>query len=57
VAADNDFPNAILEDESSRLKEALRSCHSLVANYRAMLTDSSNDNPVDDVAGDDSEVG
>ena len=57
MAADNDFPNAILEDESSRLKEALRSRHSLVANYRAMLTDSSNDNPVDDVAGDDSEVG
>lgn len=57
MAADNDSPNAILEDESSRLKDALKSCHSLVANYRAMLTDSSNDNPVDDVSGDNSELG
>ena len=57
MAAESDSPNAILEDESARLKDALKSCHSLVANYRAMLTDSSNDNPVDDIAGDHSEVG
>ena len=57
LAADNDSPNSIFEDESTRLKEALKSCRSLVANYRVMLTDSSNDNSVDEFAADDSEVG
>jgi hypothetical protein len=47
VARDHN-PNAILEDESSRLKSALESCRHLIANYRTMLTD--NDNALDDAS-------
>jgi len=47
----------MFDDERSRLKQALKSCRSLIANYRAMLTDSSNDNPIVDVPRDDSEAG
>ena len=57
MARDHPSPNEILEDESSRLRDSLRSCHNVLANYRAMLTDSSNDNSLDDLAKDDSEVG
>ena len=34
-------PNTIFEDESSRLKDALKLCRSVVADYRAMLKESS----------------
>ena len=57
VAGEHDSPNKILEDESSRLKDALKSCRNVLANYRAMLKDSSNDNPGEDIAKDDSEIG
>lgn len=45
---ESDTPNAIFEDEASRLKNALKLCHNVVANYRAMLTEGSNDNSADD---------
>ena len=57
MAGEHDSPNEILEDESSRLKDALKSCRNVLANYRAMLKDSSNDNPGEDIAKDDSEIG
>ena len=57
MAGDKNSPSEIFEHQSSRLKEGLKSCRSVVANYRAMLTESSNDNPVDDVSGHGSEVG
>lgn len=57
MPGDHDTPNDILEDERSRLKVALKSCRSVVANYRAMLTEGSNDNALDEAASDDSEVG
>ena len=45
------------DEEASRLKDGLKMCRDVLANYRSMLNDSSNDNPIDDVSGDDSEVG
>ncbi len=56
MAGEHHSPNQILADESSRLKDALKSCHKVLANYRAMLKDSSNDNSLDDVANDDSVI-
>lgn len=47
---ESDTRNAIFEDEASRLKNALKLCHNVVANYRAMLADGSNDNSADDAA-------
>jgi hypothetical protein len=44
VDPESDCPNAIFEDESSRLKSALKLCRNVVANYRAMLSEGSNDN-------------
>ena len=36
------------EDESLRLKDALKSCRNVVASYRAMLArEENNDNPID----------
>ena len=46
---DDDF-----QHESCRLKVSLKSCRKVVANYRALLTDSSNDNPDDESAEIDS---
>ena len=57
MAADNNSPSENFVDEASRLKDGLRSCRAVLANYRAMLNDSSNDNLVDDLSGDDSELG
>jgi hypothetical protein len=54
VARDQN-PNEILEDESSRLESALESCRHLIANYRSMLNDSSNDNALDEAASEASE--
>jgi len=51
VTGETDFPNSALDEESSRLKDSLRSCHKLVANYRAMLAESSNDNAPEDSEG------
>jgi hypothetical protein len=56
VTGDSDSRSEILEDESSRLKDALKSCRTMVANYRAMLTDGSNDNAMPEPAPDDPEV-
>jgi len=47
VTRERDRENDDFKDESCRLKDGLNSCRKLVANYRAMLTDSSNDNPAD----------
>ena len=49
---DSDSRSEILEDESSRLKDALKSCRTMVANYRAMLRDDSNDNDETEAAAD-----
>jgi len=56
VAGDQDKRDDTFDDEASRLTNGLQSCRNLVANYRAMLADSSNDNSVDDLSGDDSEL-
>ena len=56
MTGDSDSRSEILEDESSRLKDALKSCRTMVANYRAMLTEGSNDNAVPEAAPDDPEV-
>jgi hypothetical protein len=57
VAGEHNSPNQILEDESSRLKDSLKSCHNVLASYRAMLKDSGGDNSADEAAKGDSEVG
>ena len=49
---DSDSRSEILEDESSRLKDALKSCRTMVANYRAMLRDNNNDNDETEAAAD-----
>ncbi len=56
MTGDSDSRSEILEDESSRLKDALKSCRTMVANYRAMLTDGSNDNAMPEPAPDDPAV-
>jgi hypothetical protein len=48
VGNESDTPNAIFEDEASRLKKALKLCHNVVANYRAMLIEGSNDNSAEE---------
>ena len=48
--AQDQNPNQILNDESSRLQSALDSCRHLIANYRTMLT--SNDNAADESVND-----
>jgi len=52
VAGESDSPNTIFEDESSRLKDALKLCRSVVADYRAMLKESS-DAPLEPPANDE----
>jgi hypothetical protein len=52
VAGESDSPNTIFEDESSRLKDALKLCRSVVADYRAMLKESS-DEPLEPPATDE----
>ena len=42
--SENDSNNSTFENESSRLKDSLKSCKALVSNYRAMMTDIGNDN-------------
>jgi len=56
VSGEHDSPNQILKHESSRLKDSLKSCRNVLANYRAMLKDSSNDNSLDDIASDDFKI-
>ena len=53
MTGDSNSRSEILEDESSRLKDALKSCRTMVANYRAMLTEGSNDNVVPEPGPDD----
>jgi hypothetical protein len=48
LGSESNSPNAIFEDERSRLKQALKLCHNVVANYRAMLTEGSNDNSAEE---------
>jgi len=48
VAGERDSRDDIFEDESSRLKDALKSCRNVVANYRAMLKGEENDPPSDE---------
>ena len=48
VDSPNDPNNSTFEDESSRLKDSLKSCRALVSNYRAMMSDIGNDNAEDD---------
>ena len=54
MTGETDSRTATFEIASSRLKDGLRSCHKLMASYRAMLeADVSNDNfakPADDPA-------
>jgi len=38
VSGEQDSRTDIFEDESARLKDALKSCRNVVANYRAMLS-------------------
>jgi hypothetical protein len=52
VAGESDSPNTIFEDESSRLKDALKLCRSVVADYRAMLKES-RDEPFEGPANDE----
>ena len=52
MAGESDSPNTIFEDESSRLKDALKLCRSVVADYRAMLKESS-DEPLERPANDE----
>ena len=56
MTGDSNSRSEILEDESSRLKDALKSCRTMVANYRAMLTEGSNDNVVPEPGPDDPEL-
>jgi hypothetical protein len=50
VTRDHDPQRDDFQDEGYRLEDGLKSCRKLIANYRAMLTDSSNDNPKDESA-------
>jgi hypothetical protein len=52
VAGEGDSPNSIFEDESSRLKDGLKLCRNVVADYRAMLKESS-DEPLEPPATDE----
>jgi hypothetical protein len=52
VTDDSDSRSEILEDESLRLKDALKSCRTMVVNYRAMLRDDSNDKSETEAAAD-----
>jgi hypothetical protein len=45
VSGERDSRTDIFEDESSRLKDALKSCRKVVANYRVMLSGEERDGP------------
>ena len=55
MSGEQDSRTDIFEDESLRLKDSLKSCRKVVANYRAMLSDeASNDAPTDGEKEDES---
>jgi hypothetical protein len=54
MSGDQDSRTDIFKDESSRLKDALKSCRNVVANYRAML--SGDDDPADGESEDKSQT-
>ncbi|WP_156029832.1 hypothetical protein [Sphingomonas sp. URHD0057] len=48
MSGERDSRTDIFEDESLRLKDALKSCRKVVANYRVMLSgEESEENPGD----------
>jgi hypothetical protein len=60
MSAPNGPREADFESESSKLNEGLKSCHAVVANYRAMLRGDNDDDLAhndDQVYGTDSEAG
>jgi hypothetical protein len=58
MAGEPDSRDHIFEDESLRLKDALKSCRNVVANYRAMLAgEGSNDNSASGNTENESRIG
>jgi len=56
MSGDDASPEADVEELNHGIADSLKSCHSMVANYRAMISGEANDNlPHEQAANDGSE--